>query len=250
MEEKVIFECGYGKKYELSSFPRNKAGLIFLLLFASLCSGSFLFSAVILMILAAVIGKWVFSAMENYCVKIQLLPYEIRVRKEGGPLMAQISLNAVRDIYRTGDDIVVQIVTDPVRNTFTEQYFPNVHESVAFLTAAKAQLEMVKQENALRQAVMLQQQAAQPPVMPLPVMPESERNKILAAEHLLQQGMITQQQFTDMYRRQVPAQPLSQAEINARNAADYLQRQEMLAQQLGRTPETDKEQEHGQRSTF
>ncbi len=84
------------------------------------------------------------------------------------------------------------------------------------------------------------------PILPR-VMREDEADELHAAQHLLNQGMISPKQYSEMLVPPVPDRaPAQSADINAMNAADYLQRQEMLAQQFGTMPEisTDEEEKN------
>ena len=83
---------------------------------------------------------------------------------------------------------------------------------------------------------------------------EAAANAVNAAQHLLNQGMISEQQYSGLLvpPGQQPV-PLPAEDINAQNAADYQQRQEQLAQQLGTVPlntADEKEKDENGRAGF
>ena len=97
-----------------------------------------------------------------------------------------------------------------------------------------------------------------PPPKPQPIQPhimrEDEADELHAAQHLLNQGMISPKQFSGLLEPSgQECEPARQPDINAQNAVDYQQRQEQLAQQLGTVPESavqTEEQLYGQQSDF
>lgn len=93
----------------------------------------------------------------------------------------------------------------------------------------------------VRQNAVMQQ--PQIPAQPQPrVLTEEEADALHAAQHLLNQGMISPKQYSGMLMPPEPEiLPEQPADINAQNAEDYLHRQELIAEQLGIEPQVTEE---------
>ena len=245
MDNELLFECDYRNPYTSDYLLTALVALCFLVVLTAL--HIYIGTLFILFILVLLLTTVLHETAQHHHAKIQIWENEICVVRDNQTVMRTIALRDVRSIQaaeKSGFQLMVEIPTQHGTSVSRSELLFGIADPVGFERVLRARLEEMNG---------MQQQHPQtiPEFQPLsrqPAISENEINEIHAAEHLLRHGMITPQQMAGMYRLPGQEQPLSQDEINARNAADYRQRKEMLAQQLGGTPETDKEQEHGQRS--
>ena len=254
MDNEVLFECDYQMPASCSSMLLfYSVCTIFML--AAISDGGIVLMPLFMFFMLLRAALYLFEASQHYCTKIQLLPDAVRVRNEDGKILRCVSLIDVVSVRvqkpnKDKDPDTIELVKNsPNGITRVTEKFNGVARAQDFADAVTQQLAR------LHSAPFPQKNPQPQPMMPLPVMrqpvlSETEINEFRAAEHLVQQGRISPEQLAGMYSQPEPqqAQRLSQDEINARNAAAYMQRQEMLAQQLGSAPVNDaqmKQKENG-----
>ena len=243
MDNEVLFECGCQYQRKTGELGKD---ILFLIL--SLIAGigfavipmHFISSVSVLLVLSSfailpVVGlvHLVYACTRLVYGKIRLYADRICVLQMDGKISRTIDLRDISAVYPDGSDQV--IFMGPVRQS-----------ADGLPVASQTVLGGVGNPQGFAAAVMKQLAGRSQSAAQQPLLTESGVNELHAAEHLLQQGMITPQQMAGMYRQPEPAQPLSQAEINERNAASYMQRQEMLAQQIVGSFRQDEEKSNGQ----
>ena len=227
MDEPVLFESGFRFRLHpdtililalletiaavIFGYAYSKHALEPPLLIVILAIGG---APLLFMLLAVLLG----ASLHKRCV-LQLLPDRIRFCNPDHPEdQAEYLLTNVQKIEVTGKY--------GLRIVHVNGMFPVNSlclKAADFADAAMKQIQAVHW--AQKKAEIQQEDSA-----------EAAANAVNAAQHLLNLGMITSQQYADVLSPPEPEPvPVQFADINAQNAADYLKRQEQLEQQLGMT---------------
>ncbi len=252
MENELFFECDYRNPYTSDYLLTALVALCFLVVLTAL--HIYIGTLFILFVLSLLLLTVLHETAQHYHAKIQIRENEICVVRDNRTVMRTIALRDVRSIQaaeKNGFQLMVEIPTQQGPSVSRSELLFGIADPVGFERVLRARLEeMHKMPQQLPQAIPAPQ-----PLRRQPALSENEINEIRAAEHLVQQGRISPEQFAGMYSQPEPQQALrlSQDEIDARNAAVYMQRREMLAQQLGSAENqtnNDEDQSHGQRSAF
>ena len=159
--------------------------------------------------------------------------------------MKEYPLKDIREIYASDRDTVKIMVWSETLRAPVEETLRSVADTDGLVAAVTKYGYVRSTAPNLIQEVPRQIPAR--PVQPH-IMREDEADEIHAAQHLLNQGMISPKQYSGLLVPPVPERladrlpecmPELSTDVNAQNAADYLQRQAMIAQQLGADPQTD-----------
>ena len=196
-----------------------------------------------LALLSGVVVWGIRETVQNSQMKIQVREQEIRIEQKNGEILRSISLSDVAGVSADiNGDVYVYMLTS---ETGTCQTLVGIEKPDSFAVFAQNRIRQMKENEGHPKPAA--EKPPEPVCIPEPVIPESVINEFRAAEHLVQQGKISPEQFAGMYSQPEPQQAprLSQDEIDERNAAAYMQRREMLAQQLGGSFRQDEEKSNG-----
>ena len=267
MDSKVIYECQYGSgstsRGSVTSWVTALICFVCLWLITSLFSAKLVFLSG-LVLLAAVIRS-VLSLRrdrEHHTFKMQVTETKLRVIRDDGEITRAFDLRDIPKIYTApAGEIVVRVKTKPFSEQSEDEAIYTLcgaKDSGGIVAVAKRQIEKLQQEEGSGQkAVSAPLPAASKTAVPLlrpRALTEEETDELHAAQHLLNQGMISPKQYSGLLVPPVPERaPAQIADINDLNAADYQQRQEQLAQQLGTVPlntADEKEKDENGRAGF
>ena len=246
MDSEAVYECSY--QYEDLGLYIGDVFVGFFILACVCCFTAIVslscFHSILLTLLLLAAGLILGTAIivrhvsANKRGIVQLMKDRIRILEYAGTPGLVLWFRDVSDVYADPARCVIIRYTEKVGPCAEKQVKTAVLKGVdnpgMLVEAVGKQLMMYR----IRHEKPVETEP-EPLQVQAPIQEDPGINEIHAAEHLLRQGMITPQQMADMYRQPEQEQPLSQDEINARNAASYMRRNEMLAQQLGGAQEQD-----------
>ena len=241
MNANVIFSCSCQgdsepeKRGQLSRKTLMTAGAASVFFVAGCLSQSpslFFLTIVCIMLL-------IYRAMEPvYGRRIQVTPTHLQVVHSDGTVLQSIVLDDVTAIRAAGNDSLVIYartqIPETTETTMKAYTFSGIADCAGLAAALKRQMSGASGKPLFTAEPARQISAVQP--MQPRLLTEDEADELHAAQHLFNQGMISEQQFSGVMQQSAPLPaPLTGEELNEMNASDYLQRQELLAQQLGMT---------------
>ena len=208
--------------------------------------------SILLIMFTVLFGSFLFWN-QTYMRQHQFLhvtPTALRIVLANGSTLKEYALKDITEIYASDQVTVTMMVWSEQQQTAVEETLRYVADANGLAAAVEKYRGMGIPEPQVTAPDISQQIPLRPHVFA-----EDEADKLHAAQHLLNQGMISQQQFDGML---MPPQTAQQPDLNEQNADDYFRRQEMLAQQLGSgpaetAPQTDterKENEENGRSSL
>ena len=234
MDPDVKFSCGYKPADANQNAALSCGGIIFSAFFLIVMIAISLLKREWFMLLSLLAFSVLFygikwkSSLDQY---IHVTATELQVVRSDGKVHWSCALKDIWDVNAPDRDTLNFMVRSNESGVSTEATLRTVAD-IDGLIAAIAKWGHV--------------QSAAPHMIPeVPVLPqpqpllqrtltEEETDELHAAQHLLNQGMISPKQYSGLLVPPVPERaPAQIADINDLNAADYLQRQEQLAQQLG-----------------
>ena len=246
MESNVLFSCGYkpvGQEKD-STLSCGKMLLIggFLAVFfiISAVKGRVLMLLFLLMFIPITIESLKNSSLNQF---VHVTPTALQVVRSDGKVLEEYLLKNIREVYASDRDTVKIMV-------WSEQCHAAVEETLRFVADTDGLVAAVKKYGRVGNSgsnmmipgisqVMTPGISQRIPLQPH-VFAEEEADKLHAAQHLLNQGMISQQQFDGLL---MPPQAAQQPDLSEQNADDYFRRQELLAQQIGSAPACRKEEQ-------
>lgn len=253
MNSGVLFESDFRCSFpfgRIMTFAGASALLVYLML--RLRADAHVFAAMLLLPVIVLLTVLFFLNITQYHrAKLQVTPEQICFVRKNGKALRTIPLRTVQEVRLTGDDsAMLKLRPDP---TFWNRKETVVESLVGIENAADFAEIILKQTELLRDSQQHAADADLPPDQEIPhdaAAEKADTDALHAAEYLLNQGMISEQQFGNLLASQKsqPEQSVQTGDINAQNAADDLQRQAMLAQQPGTVPQSDeseKEKEYG-----
>ena len=260
MDPNIKFTCGYKPVEEEKQGASMSCGNMFfigiiLATFAVICiaKGAMF---MLLLLLAAVVLTVMSMMKSNLSQFLRVTPLALQVVRSDGSILKEYALKNIRAAYASDPDTVKIML-------WSEQAQASVEHTLRFVSNPDGLAEAITKYGRIRSAApqLIPEVPQQIPVQPYPLpvfqrdLTEDEADELHAAQHLLNQGMISPHQYSGMLVPPVPERapvPVKQEDVNTVNAEDYLRRQEMIAQQLGTAPETaqNEEQLYGQRSDF
>ena len=237
MEPEVLFESNYTFHVPYDKFCLSVPFLLFFLILSLIVRSffGFLFTSLFCWLL---FGGYSNEVKEHDHTKIQVTTKDIRIIRINGPIVRVYPFKDLKDVYAQ-DDTTISIKMRSDSDVTGYHLLTGVGNAKRFAAIAQAQAK------AFRQAEAAAQQKRTAPQIPgyafqphQQTMPESEADSLHAAEQLLMTGQITQGQYNIMIGRaaqQPLQQPLQSQDMNTldlQNAADFMQRNEMIAQQM------------------
>ena len=232
MDPDVKFSCGYKPTDANQNSVLSCGGIIFsaffliVLLTISILKREWFMLLLLLAFSVSFYGIMWKSFLDQY---IHVTATELQVVRSDGKVQWSCALKDIWDVNAPDRDTLNFMVRSNESGVSTEVTLRTVAD-IDGLIAAIAKWGTVQSA-----APHMIPELPAPPV-PLHRMSEDEADELHAAQHLLNQGMISEQQYSGLLVPPVQQSvPLPAEDINAMNAADYQQRQEQLAQQLGMT---------------
>ncbi len=236
MDPDVKFSCGYKPTDANQNSVLSCGGIIFsaffliVLLTISTLKREWFMLLLLLAFSVPFYGIMWKSFLDQY---IHVTATELQVVRSDGKVQWSCALKDIWDVNAPDRDTLNFMVRSNESGVSTEVTLRTVAD-IDGLIAAIAKWGAV--QSAAPHMIPELPVLPQPKPVPLHRMSENEADELHAAQHLLNLGMITSQQYADVLSPPEPEPvPVQFADINAQNAADYLKRQEQLAQQLGMT---------------
>ena len=246
LNQEVLFECDYRYQVPWKSliFTAPIPGLFLLL---GWWGHSVLIVSLTALWCAGVAGVVAHNHAEHDHAKIQVCQRDIRVVRENGTVVRSFDFRDMQSIKASGGNSV--IVEMQIKGGSALYTLTGVTDAARFAETAAAQLRQiqsgvdpVQQTDPLKipeQAFWPEQSACA----------ESVADTLHAAEQLRLTGQITQGQFDVMTGKKAPQQapvPAAAASADIQNAADFMQRTAMIAQQMCTEQAADENQQEGQ----
>ena len=236
MDPDVKFSCGYKPTDANQNSVLSCGGIIFsaffliVLLTISILKREWFMLLLLLAFSVSFYGIMWKSFLDQY---IHVTATELQVVRSDGKVQWSCALKDIWDVNAPDRDTLNFMVRSNESGVSTEVTLRTVAD-IDGLIAAIAKWGTV--QSAAPHMIPELPAPPQPKPVPLHRMSEDEADELHAAQHLLNQGMISEQQYSGLLVPPVQQSvPLPAEDINAMNAADYQQRQEQLAQQLGMT---------------
>lgn len=245
MESNVMFSCGFLRKYE----PEERRGHSIKMLVAAgaavlfFVMGCISRSPFLFFLDIACIVLSVFNAMKPMPGgKIQVTPTHLQTVSFDGHILQSYALADISAIRAAGPNSVwIQGKRrDPKRleAVMAEFTIDGIADCTGLVSAVTRQMSGADRPphfaaKPVQQPSVRQNAAIQPQPRRLT---EDEADRLHAAQHLLSQGMISEQQYSGVMKPAAPQpRPLTADELNEMNAADYQRRKAKIAQQLEMT---------------
>ena len=264
MDSEVIFECRYGSDSFESKAGISCGDIAFIMginalfLFFGICAKSFgLIFFVLLMVVILTVHFYRYCR-EHDDAKIQVTQKKLQIIGRNGRIERSFDLRDITKIYAVGSSaVIVRVPLDPFAprdDEYTEYTLDDAADNAGVVMNVLKQIAKLNTDSEQISESGEQIPAEQPQFSAVQQrdLTEDEADAFHAAQHLLNQGMISDRQYEKLLEPQTPEpdaeQPVQTADINSQNAADYMQRQAMLAQQLETAPqsvESEKEKEYG-----
>ena len=236
----VLFACKCGAPFPVgdvgaSGLIASLMLMLSILLFIEAHAAAALFFLAVTGLLLAFCAQKIRQYSRTHA-SLQLLPDEIRSVRENGETVRRIALSGILEI-RTADGapkVLLKRRPDPHvpeerGKEFVWETLDGVKKAAEFVTAARAQLLRMQEE---QEAQLIASQS-------VPAVPQTDAEAAAdtrhAADQLLMAGKITQAQYDVMTGKAepFPAQlPQSADAVDMQNAADFMQRNERIAQQM------------------
>ena len=233
MDPDVKFSCGYKPTDANQNSVLSCGGIIFsaffliVLLTISILKREWFMLLLLLAFSVPFYGIMWKSFLDQY---IHVTAAELQVVRSDGKVQWSCALKDIWDVNAPDRDTLNFMVRSNESGVSTEVTLRTVAD-IDGLIAAIAKWGAV--QSAAPHMIPELPVLPQPKPVPLHRMSENEADELHAAQHLLNQGMISPKQYSGLLVPPVPERaPAQIADINDLNAADYLQRQEQLAQQL------------------
>ncbi len=244
MESNVMFTCiyrdtsGSAEQKPLSKktiFAYGAAVLLFVI--GCLTRLPFLFFLAV----AVVVGSLFIKERPVTVRKIKVTPMHLMTVEYDGRILHSFALKDIMAIYAEGADTVAMKVKTRNPQTLevelSERRLAGVDDCSGLIAAVKRQItgQSTPPQLPARQTAVVQQ--PQIPAQPQSrLLTEDEADRLHAAQHLLNQGTISKQQYSGVMKPAAPQpRPLTADELNEMNAADYQRRKAKIAQQLEMT---------------
>ena len=253
MDPNVKFSCSYKPATDKNSSVETFGDVCFICLILAV----FLAIGVALHSILLTAFTLIFSALTFVCIKkarlkqfIQVTPTALQIVRSDKKILAQFALKDIME------------VSSPDKHTAVLTMYPgsgseDAEHTLWFVGDADGLLVALSEWGGVHIAGSVpkpQLSESDPDPAQPRVLTDEEADELHAAQHLLNQGMISEQQYSGLLVPPVQQPvPLPAEDINAMNAADYQQRQEQLAQQLGTVPlntADEKEKDENGRAGF
>ena len=174
---------------------------------------------------------------------LHVTPTTLQIVLANGSALKEYALKDITEIYASDQVTVTMMVWSEQQQTAVEETLRYVADANGLAAAVEKYRGMGIPEPQVTAPDISQRIPLQPHVLA-----EEEADKLHAAQHLLNQGMISQQQFDEML---MPPQAAQQPDPDEQNADDYFRLQELLAQQISSgpaetAPQTDTERKENE----
>ena len=238
MKSNVLFSCGYhppeGTNGNVSSSRKVFFICLALGIFLMLCLLMKSVAIPLFLLFFGGITSWGFISAAH-AQSVQVTPTALQIVQGTGKILKQIALADIKGIYKSDKSTVILMVYTGSDLAYAEETLWFVENVDGLIAAVKKYGSVENSESQMMTPESPQQIPLQPHVLA-----EEKADKLHAAQHLLNQGMISQQQFDGLL---MPPQAAQQPDLSEQNADDYFRRQELLAQQIGSAPACRKEEQ-------